>query len=90
MALLQPCKKEQNKWTKDEVRRMVGAYAGRTETQINRRIREIKNLFPNRSEKAIATKLGETHPDIYKIIIQQAAIVTATTKIMRMVTHRQM
>ncbi|XP_044750445.1 uncharacterized protein LOC123310835 [Coccinella septempunctata] len=53
------------KWTEEEETRLVQKYSMRTENQSGARIKAILSLFPNRTEKAIATKLREKYPDIY-------------------------
>lgn len=54
-----------NKWTQEELQRLVNEYTTRDETQIGERLKAIKHMFPGRSEKAMATKLRETNPNAY-------------------------
>ncbi|XP_044750658.1 uncharacterized protein LOC123310992 [Coccinella septempunctata] len=54
-----------NKWTSEEINRLISEYAARPEAQISARIDRIVDLFPGRTKKAIATKLRENHPEIY-------------------------
>lgn len=58
-------KQQTTKWTKDEMERLIKEYSETKEQQIGSRIRSIIHLFPGRTEKAIATKLRETCPEIY-------------------------
>lgn len=58
-------KKTTTKWTAAEEKNLLKEFLKRKETQVTKRIKAIANQFPERSEKALATKLRENHPDIY-------------------------